>query len=220
MNYNQPDAQNSPEGHLQGKKPGYALFFVALALSLAIIIGSFWYANNKRIENLKDEQAFLQSQQVTSDPLANWKTYRNEEHGFEFKYPGDWFETIYSVNGPWRFQSRPFSENLHGLGIPKEGIWMFIAKNPSCTEYIGGNYEETYYSENIEYSSGGVQESHGPTLEKVKCEKDLQINLGLWKNKLKSEEQKRLLDKVLATFIFIPSIELGTGSTSTNAIID
>jgi hypothetical protein len=26
----------------------------------------------------------------TPDPTANWKTYRNEKYGFEFRYPNDW----------------------------------------------------------------------------------------------------------------------------------
>jgi flagellin-like protein len=30
-------------------------------------------------------------EEIIKDETANWRTYRNEKHGFEIKYPREWF---------------------------------------------------------------------------------------------------------------------------------
>ena len=43
------------------------------------------------------EQPFLEqpSWKIIKDETADWETYRNEEYGFEIKYPNDWYEKHY-----------------------------------------------------------------------------------------------------------------------------
>jgi len=41
---------------------------------------------NKLTEKVEEE---LENTEIEID-MSNWQTYRNEEYGFEFKYPGDW----------------------------------------------------------------------------------------------------------------------------------
>ena len=65
-----------------------------LTLSAVTLIITIWatvsfliYKNN----NLKNETISQKSLPTPSvNPAYNWKTYRNEKYGFEFKYPKDW----------------------------------------------------------------------------------------------------------------------------------
>ena len=74
---------------------------IVLFLILIILGGSFWFVKNKKVENRNKEvsqeevvaQEDNQGQQETDIEkidTSNWHTYRNEEFGFEFKYPVDW----------------------------------------------------------------------------------------------------------------------------------
>lgn len=95
--------QNSPEDHHQGKHHNKPLFFVALALVVVIAVFAAWYGidQQKQAQNLETKFELMNQTPVSS--TADWKTYRNEEYGFEFKYPstmvlshdeyGDYFDS-------------------------------------------------------------------------------------------------------------------------------
>ena len=53
--------------------------------------------------------------QNQADPSANWKTYRNEQFGFEFKYPADWHSD---------------EDSRLGGGIPEKGEVQFAFTRP------------------------------------------------------------------------------------------
>ena len=58
-----------------------------------IIVGGFfvWGNNQKQseISEIVQNQNQNQNQQAETD-ISDWKTYKNEEYGFEVKYPQDW----------------------------------------------------------------------------------------------------------------------------------
>jgi hypothetical protein len=58
--------------------------FILIIIILAVIVGgeALWYV--KRPEKL------YQPPEIKKSEMADWKTYRNEEYGFEMKYPEDW----------------------------------------------------------------------------------------------------------------------------------
>ena len=62
---------------------------------LTILLTSTLFLSGCILVGQKVSQSELQPEQVatsTSDEIdtSDWKTYRNEEYGFEFRYPGNW----------------------------------------------------------------------------------------------------------------------------------
>ena len=58
---------------------------IAVALLTSVLV---WGFNQKPID---------QSKKVDEEiDTSDWQTYRNEEYGFEFKYPGEWYYEILS----------------------------------------------------------------------------------------------------------------------------
>jgi len=43
-----------------------------------------------KVSEVKMLEEVKKPEEVTKDEIADWKTYKNEEYGFEIKYPKDW----------------------------------------------------------------------------------------------------------------------------------
>ncbi|HLB32125.1 MAG: hypothetical protein A2128_01045 [Candidatus Liptonbacteria bacterium GWC1_60_9] len=64
------------------------LVIVVGILALAIIGAGIFYA--ARFAGPLSQESVEQDEAATKDETANWKTYRNEEFGFEFRYPPEY----------------------------------------------------------------------------------------------------------------------------------
>lgn len=72
---------------------------LVLVIVLLVITGAFYYFSPKNRAVIRDGN----DDQLVND-TSGWQTYKNSEHGFEFKYPADWFledcsnNTSYNLN--------------------------------------------------------------------------------------------------------------------------
>lgn len=71
----------------KGISPPVGIFIIVLCFLLAggILAGQYWMLRQENLTPLAPVST------PTPDETANWKTYRNEEYGFEVRYPQEWF---------------------------------------------------------------------------------------------------------------------------------
>lgn len=101
---NQPDIFQEPPQSSRPEippKPHLPVWLVALiiAITAIIVIGLVGWAAYQSVYRTPAELPLTAEEETPSnllpkresiDPTADWQTYRNEEYGFEFKYPNDW----------------------------------------------------------------------------------------------------------------------------------
>lgn len=66
------------------KDPKFILLLILGLILIAINLCFVYKTYFQNTEIVEDEQ------NLVVDDMANWKTYRNEEYGFEVQYPSDW----------------------------------------------------------------------------------------------------------------------------------
>ncbi|MFZ2523646.1 MAG: hypothetical protein WAW92_04650 [Minisyncoccia bacterium] len=122
-----PQEQSKSTVHLPISH-NFALFLIGL-----IILGSLAYLSytflHLREPTKKDVVLDLTTSTTTEDLLVDWKTYRNEEYGFEFKYPTGYkisfSDEIQSpTNQIWHlgFSNKKVNGNISGLNGPYNNI--------------------------------------------------------------------------------------------------
>ena len=80
------------------------VFLLILILLIGFAgIGYFVFKNEQVNIPSNQKQAILSpAPTITKVDISNWKTYRNEEYGFGFKYPNGWSYST-TKNEPWEF---------------------------------------------------------------------------------------------------------------------
>lgn len=180
-------------------------FLIVLGILLVFLNGWMLYQNYFR------EKEPIQNLVTTNptDEFADWKTYRNEEYGFEFKYPEDKFLGSGVVNTNSSGKPGFFLESGMGLDavdiFPEGEFDAGLPKDDPITEDI---LIDGKRAKKISWRWGS-----GRVLKIIKIE---DLPKGNWSNsnriQLFSETQELMLDQILSTFKFI--------STSTKTIID
>jgi len=107
------------------------IIFSLIGLLIIITSGIFILQTLKDLDNLKFSQVknILHKKEENLDiDTTNWKTYRNEEFGFEFKYPEEWEigdfplppkTNVYFIN----YEEKDFKP-MSGEDIPSGGILL------------------------------------------------------------------------------------------------
>lgn len=76
------------------------ILLTGIALAASLVFAGYQLGQNQQIK-VKPSPAIISTStpfptstplpSPTPDPTANWKAYKNENYGFEFKYPNNWF---------------------------------------------------------------------------------------------------------------------------------
>lgn len=110
---------------------------LALASLLILISGLYLYSTKK-----------IQSQNDTTD----WKTYRNEEYGFEIKYPPDWYKEEINIphsEDDYSFYLKPNEPSVNRdiflivqilRNRQAQNLYSGIKRNPNTLIKTIGNY--------------------------------------------------------------------------------
>lgn len=199
---------------------GIILLLPLLVVALFLIVGVGYYAYKNGQLSLIPRSAPSPTQttsQASNTDLADWKTYRNEEFGFEIKYPAEIYEPLLDteINYPFRKREIPQIAILSFYAIEGEG-WS--AANIS----ILSGTEEQYINSSREFNTGSYELIEQETLlNGVKAKKVFYKSL--YKNEIKSlriliehnsylyvldrdvgdEEWEIHADQILSTFKFL-----------------
>lgn len=180
-----------------------ALYFI-VAIIAALAVGAFVLVN---IYNFKTEEEVavssseLNQGEVSKDLSLNgvkdWQTYRNEEYGFEFKYPQDWYLNFEEPN--IEVATVPRSSYAHGTGIPPHGsAWLEVIRRDVASPE--GVFEEELLGEDAAAKS--------PILVKmvtIKKDKGLMFEIVgyFYKYDVRQDLYGAIIDHITSTFRFI-----------------
>ena len=108
--------------------PKFIGLIVGLLFVGGVVYGGLWFWNYKN----KDAVVPIFTPRVF-DEIANWKTYRNEQYGFEFKYPPSWT----TLSDSQYTELAPKSETGHNA-------YLVINRRPATLEQMEESYRMTY----------------------------------------------------------------------------
>ena len=141
----------------------YKSIILPIVLALVLIAGGVWYVQKSTQETSPLANAVPQETKNSGSDadMADWKTYRNEEYGFELKMPQKWEASekynimLFSENGPIGDLVNLFSSEKNIYGSPF-GVRIYRIPNPEKKSLI----------DFFEYAHSGDRVPN-PILEKV-----------------------------------------------------
>jgi len=72
---------------------------ILIIIGVLVVAGGLYYYQTQTEPDIIQPSPTPSPQPTTQDETADWKTYRNDEYGFEFKYPGE-YEMDINKNTP------------------------------------------------------------------------------------------------------------------------
>lgn len=123
--------------------------------------------------------------------LADWKTYRNEKRGFEFKYPGDW--EIFGESETERWWITPV------ITIHSPVIYNLSGHNNIAAQYrISINMELEPFAVHGNFGRLDVDENGGLYIDDTKYHRNIEVE----ENVLEASNEYKIQQQIISTFKF------------------
>ena len=178
--------------------------YILIIVTLAIIVGGgiLWFSTRQEVPIKFPE--IKKPEKIIEDETANWKTYRNEEYGYELKYYKDW---TYKEAGPYTYFFPEVYEDIQFTAIQAQVfIWNENLNQPKEGRTL--NMEEHLCAEKcppeIIYS---VKENSKIVILKLNIQKEVCGHTGCIEQRsvysLSDSETEDIVHQILSTFRFI-----------------
>ena len=107
------------------------IYYLPIVGNRTLIITKHDLSNTKESEEMLNKvlSTFKFTEPAAKVDISNWKTYRNEKYGFEFRYPSSWIEDI-SSDTYQRFFTRKPKEGVYECG-ENIAVTIVFMSNPS-----------------------------------------------------------------------------------------
>lgn len=191
------------EPFVYDKKSGMKFVLVGL-VGVLILVAGLAFGGYYYFTKLKP---LLQTSIPTpiSDPTADWKTYRNEQYGFEFKHPSTLFVDEFSDGVSFTYDEKLVDNPIYAQDM---SIQVFKSSEKNLLEFMKV-YKEGNPATAIQYSNGSISGYYVPAIDEV-----------VWgsyffssgKNVFRIDSPNKtinstLMEQILSTFKFIEPIK-------------
>jgi hypothetical protein len=166
------------------------------------MIGGIFYIKRKPTQVIEETE--LAKEKPEKIETANWKTYRNEEYGFEIKYPVDWYVET-EINPASKTKLSVSFENYPSEGgVEKEDyqLIIFAIEEESIIQWLKKAKETVAKIEEFTVNS---EKGYKATIPKVGISAVIVKNKYLYSLIISfpSAQGEKIFDQMLSTLRFL-----------------
>ncbi len=206
-------------------KTDHKIFYILILIFLAII-GSFSYLFYLQYNYNPMCVSDCSSIVVPDfDETSDWKTYRNEEYGFEFKYPSNWVKLDNYQTDPDLITIVSSNESADNVSKCYEGcgpdLWFYHYKNIDLEKYINDPGNLLFNPKKIKIdgqTAYEVDEAGFSSYYAVLVQKGNDVYKILGYNNQLSLSSNTIESQILSTFKFIDKTDTSTWKTYRNEV--